>query len=558
MLWCARLNLVVSNHAVSHQAGQAYFVDTFLDPQEQARLNAYGRGQGDRHAIVFRGQLLEMMRWVVLYCEDLPGDGHTFNDPVVRRTFARALLMASEIWSRRVQEPYFVSGEPVEDGRRRVLGSSRKTIEGTAKAPELFQPLGRGWLLFNTYLPQHYPGFFNEFEGVTGITLEEYFVALAALIAPFNDIVAALRQPDNVLFNPQQSFGLAPALLEPLERLLALEAQTAQMLRDTLWTEVNPESLADDQNAPPFNYLPFRKRPVFHTTDGRAVILDSVFMSERLTAAPLFYILGRPSVNSGEVFDKYGKAFEAYICDGLKGMFPTGESLATRLTCNVMDRNAPGGEGELYDACLNDGPEVVLFEITAKLLREDAVLHRDYTTFQEHLQEKYVPKLRQLASGITDVVLGNYDGMFTLAEYVYPVLIVQDNLLSAPIVGEFFNQAFITYLEPDAVQTSGELIKSGLKVAPVILITVSDFEALETSVASLGFKNLLRDYTRSDPQRRRSFRNFLALSHYNGQLRSSLRLERANKVVGDKLVARIPASVREMLEKARSSSKQNK
>jgi len=113
------------------------------------------------------------MRWITLYCHDHPGDGTTFEDPAIRRTFAKADLIASDIWAKRVYGNRFSLDGGLGLASERALGAIRKSIEASSSAPELVKTLGRGWALFSEYFPRCYPRFEDEFESSFGLSLEQ-------------------------------------------------------------------------------------------------------------------------------------------------------------------------------------------------------------------------------------------------------------------------------------------------------------------------------------------------------------------------------------------------
>src|ERR1039457_5091867 len=77
VFWCARLNLALSGATdEDFHSGQQYALDVFLDTPAIERVNEFIKErQSKRVVIFFRGQLLELMRWICLLSEDKPGDG---------------------------------------------------------------------------------------------------------------------------------------------------------------------------------------------------------------------------------------------------------------------------------------------------------------------------------------------------------------------------------------------------------------------------------------------------------------------------------------------------
>lgn len=103
MFWCARLNHIVTNASGrSYMDRQVLSVQQLLPIDEARLIDHFAQGHGGEVTVFFRGSLLEVLRWAVLVCDDHSTDGATFEDPEVRRTFAKVALIASDIWGRRV------------------------------------------------------------------------------------------------------------------------------------------------------------------------------------------------------------------------------------------------------------------------------------------------------------------------------------------------------------------------------------------------------------------------------------------------------------------------
>ena len=103
IIWCSRLNIILGNLNLTDDEKQRFGVGQFLSDEDISYLNQSIKRQGKKSAILFfRGQILELLRWIVLYCEDNYNDGITFEDPEIRRTFAKALLLSSDIWGERI------------------------------------------------------------------------------------------------------------------------------------------------------------------------------------------------------------------------------------------------------------------------------------------------------------------------------------------------------------------------------------------------------------------------------------------------------------------------
>jgi hypothetical protein len=231
LFWCARLNLVTSATTdVDSIETQQLCLNQFFTLSEIEVINDFAQSHGGARTIkvFFRGQLLELFRWVALFCTDHPGDGTTFEDPEVRRKFVQAALIASDVWANRIFKDKFSLDEGIELARRRALGPSRMGVEAIRSIPSMTQSLGRGWRLFKDYFPQHYPPFDADFFAVTRISLEQYFVSFAAMVTSFMNPSITAGIFDTNKIRERSPFG------DVFSRYLEQEAQDADELKQLL------------------------------------------------------------------------------------------------------------------------------------------------------------------------------------------------------------------------------------------------------------------------------------------------------------------------------------
>ncbi|MGH9461139.1 MAG: hypothetical protein ACRD1X_07965 [Vicinamibacteria bacterium] len=523
LFWCARANLTVAGSGnETPTERQQRVLNALCTPDEIRRINAFAEGHGgvNRVRAFFRGQLLELMRWVSEHSADEPRDGETFNDPEVRRRFVQAALIAAVLWSERVFGDRFKLDGGIEVARRRGLAPIRKSIEESGTAPELQNSLGRGWVLFSEHLPRRYPGLGEEFLAATGLSLEEYFVCVAALTVQYLGPAAATP-----IMN-WRTTASATAYREIFPEYIELESHTVSELASAF-------TLGEA------GYRELRERPILRTEDDRAIILDPVFFSERASVGRLFHLIGsrNPHANANRIFSAFGLAFEDYVAAILSRMYPTGDALVSRLALNVSGRDGSGTPIEI-DAVLNDATEIVVFETKAAWLREDRLRDDTYEGYLEHLREKYgvrvgrshgerVKGVGQLARSSGAIANGDWLGSqdeFRVAEVIYPVLIVHDALLGAPVYGNFLAGELNELLQSRMCQ--GDTPRRRVTVAPLTVMTIADLEALEESVNHFALRDLLRDYTRECPDRLRSLHNFIAFSRYGGTMYQSAYLTR--------------------------------
>jgi hypothetical protein len=523
LLICARINAMVTGFGLQSNAERQQRAGAWIcSSHHRQRLNAFAWQHGglERVVVFFRGQLLEMMRQAALYCQNLPGDGETFNDERVRDRFLRALLIAGTMWSNRVYGERLSLADGIDAGRRRALGAFRKGVEDAGQAMHTGIALRRGWLLFSDYMPREMPDFSERFAAATGLTLEEYLICVGALTSyTFAERIGG--QPN---YFRTSDVGAATAFDNVLPAYLALESMT-------------PEDLARAApTLPATGFRALRKRPILSTLSGLSAVLDPVIYGETLTIGPLFHLVAKDKGRANQLFGYFGRAFERYAVDILRRMYPTrSHLLAQRLLTNIEGRDASDAGFEI-DAALNDVNEIVVFEMKAAWLREDSLLDASGEEFVQQLRRKYgvdptddaeherpkgAAQLARIVGAIARREWTGSCGEFACAEIIYPVLVVHDERLGIPGSGKFLDDEFRSLLRP---------VRPGVTVAPLTIMTVGDLENLETSTASFALRDLLRDYTRECPDRMRSLHQFMATaSAYAARLRPSQRVRDASE-----------------------------
>ena len=526
LFWCARLNLIVTNPLENeHITRQQTAIDLFLTREEIEKANRFAlvNGGANRITVFFRGQLLELLRWILLYCRNHPNDGKTFEDPNTRRKFVQAALISSNFWSKRVYGDRFSLDGEIDTARKRALGAIRKAIEGTELCPELTRSFGRGWTIFMDYFRDRYNSLDSEFQSAVGLSIEDYFKCLLIITVHF----ANPKSNNTGIFNPK-NFADSTPLKDIFQKYIAYESQTVDELRRALWGDADKT-----ENTELFyDYLPLREKPILCSEDNRAIIIDPIFYSEKASIGPLFILTkNKTRSQANDIFSAFGKAFENYTCDILERMFPDIDG-NKQLHSNLRKSNLNGKELEI-DACINKDRDLILFEIKAVWIREDKILNEDYQKYLEHLREKYgvteqdsqgnrkIKGVGQLARILNDISCDQFQAKnreFSQFNAVYPVLLVCDTFLTAPVYGQFLASEFERLFQPDQKRDSGELIKNNLTVHPLIVLTIEDLENLELSIKHFEFRDLLLDYSISCPDKLESLKNYIAYSKYNQQM----------------------------------------
>jgi len=513
---CARLNHIVTNASDRpHMARQASCVSQFLSIDEARLIDRFAQEHGGDVTVFFRGSLLEILRWAVLVCDDHSNDGSTFEDPELRRTFTKVALIAGDIWGSRVYGGALSIEEGIDAARERSIGPFRKAIEGALTAPEFSHSLGRGWQIFQKLLPLFDASFYGRFTSATGLTTEEYYACCCACITQF------LKPGSEATIFDANTLGSNTKDSALVRRFIALESQTLAELRQALWGgEQLDQILAGPVRI--YDYKPIRERPLLRAADGRTIIVDPIFMIDKIAIGPLFHVLKfcvRQEAN--ELFAAFGNAFERYIQDTLRRAFPRNAAdLFDPLSCGLKAELHSGEQLEI-DACLNYVKDLILFEIKATWPREAELTPGNAPSLLQSLRRQYgiseeadkgVAQLARLVTVIAGSKLIEEMQEFRDINRIVAVLVVHDLLLSAPGFGRFVAAEFDRALGPCQKLTPCERLKGAVNVVVPIVLTIEDIEMLEVSIEHFSMREVLLDYSDACPDRMTSFHTFLATS----------------------------------------------
>jgi hypothetical protein len=175
VFWCARINHILTNGGEhSHWERQAFGIRQFFAQNEAILIGGFADQHGGDVTVFLRGAILEIIRCAVLVCEDHPNDGVTFEDLGARRTFAKVVLIANDLWGNRVYGRLSLD-EGLDAARERSIGPFRKGIEAGMVSPILAHCLGRGWEIFHNRMPSIDESFPERFKSAVGLSIEEYY-----------------------------------------------------------------------------------------------------------------------------------------------------------------------------------------------------------------------------------------------------------------------------------------------------------------------------------------------------------------------------------------------
>lgn len=343
--------------------------------------------------------------------------------------------------------------------------------------------------------------------------MEQYFICVTGLsqYLPFDSQGGAL-------FNAQ-TVADATAYREKFAAYMASESQTPEELAVALW-----DGFAER------GYRDLRERPILRLASGRAIIIDPVFFSEKISVGPLFHLLPKARGKANEIFGAFGMAFEDYANGILRRMYPDRSGLASRFRCGVTACDRDGRDFEI-DAVLDYIPQTVIFEQKAAWLKDEVVLG-DIDVWIGQIRARYgiaaalvdgkkerpkgVAQLAQIVRRILDGNCGAAQPNLEGVTVIHPVLLVHDTRLNAPAYGTFLDAEFRRLLGA---------VPQGKRVMPLAIMTIADLENLESSVVEFGMQQLLADYADAHPEGLVSLHNFMVHhERYADKLKPSAQL----------------------------------
>jgi hypothetical protein len=507
---CCRANAAVSGYAgPDPKQQQEKMINDLLPAGSLTRINAFIAQSGLPYPppVFFRGQFLELLRWTARHAANETANPFFYDDGHIpnREKFARAALICSVIWSRRIYADRLKSSGDSQLDRLRALGPFRKGIEESGQAPNQAQTLARGWLLFTKHMPERYPKFGKLFQEATSLTVEQYLIITVGLS------VFTKADASQLAIFSESNMGGDSTYKDIIPKYLAIESQTADEIADGLWGKRFKAN----------GYRALRDHIIIKGRDDRACVSDPTFLSEKISAGPLFHVTAAVRNDKGkgnEIFGAFGLAFEDYAGAMLDRMYPTFPGLFARLERNVKIGNRSQLE---IDAVLNNVTDAILFEIKAAWLREDVILDDSPDELAKNLDKLYgVSKAkRERPKGVAQLarilneLLANPKAVwaqpFADVRVFYPVLLVHDVNLSAPTFGDFLNKRFQDLLSKSPM---------GKRVASLIIMTIDDLEKLETSVTNFALRDLLASYDSVVPDRIQTLHNFAIRSSFASSL----------------------------------------
>jgi len=317
LLWCGRCNGVLTGLGPeSVHERQQILLSSLLSPREIERINHLTIDHTTlRHTAnvmpFWRGQMLELARWATRFCTDTAEGTDIFSDLEARRLFAAAAFIAGEILAKRLGEDRLIVPHDEHLFPDSSIAFSVGAVAATASATQPWRVLGRGLELLGKYYPRYDTDLEERLRTATGLDLEEYLICIATLVPSF------LWIGKKGTFVDLTKVGEEHRFIELFREFAESESQTAGDLRIALWGEDGGRTPDDPLS---WSLQPFRQRPIIRDTWQRAVIIDGLIWEKKAAVGALFdSIRGKEGAEVRHVLGAFGKAFEDYTSDLLKG-----------------------------------------------------------------------------------------------------------------------------------------------------------------------------------------------------------------------------------------------
>jgi hypothetical protein len=314
------------------------------------------------------------------------------------------------------------------------------------------------------------------------LSLDDYIGAIFGLYAHSTslNLEAVFKNPGEGVIDPDAFVSKTNFPQEILEKFLAARSLSPEEFHKRIaasgkWEQQDFPTIinSDDFGT---NTLLIKTYPLLQWTKGRTLILDSQYVSEILIYGLYWRIVDSLDSKKADVFiSLWGRLLELYLYELLNHFYPqTFAMLATNVQYD-------GGQ---IDALLDLGPDVILFEFKASLLKDATKHKRDRQVFEKEIGLKFIqnqsgaPKaLRQLANAA--VAIRNETVKTTIKpERLFPVLVGYEPTLETFSMNTYLHEKFRPFISAKENEVS---------VLPLTVMSVDEFEGVLPNIQAATF-----------------------------------------------------------------------
>ena len=518
---------------------QSWFVQTFFDDETKKRfVTRFGNENPNQRPVLHPIQLLNIVRVALAVGT---GEEDTTAELAVgdRHKFGTACLMMNDLFCTVEERQKIQTGSQDDVMKHLIL---QLLAVGEVSNPTPFRNLLiRSYYLYRIALqaPEIVATIRKECEGldfeahfekVSGIPLQGWLSLVIGLYTFLisHSLEEFVRSPDVYVVN-RKTILKDPALsAAQLDSFFGPLSSSFEELRTELAEKTKHP--VDER----FNLVPFMAKPFLTFAPERSICVDVALLSEKLNHGPYFLFRSLLSENKrGPVFKAWGILFESYVHWLLQGLKDRHGALF------YQDTRWDHNDNKSFDGVFIKKRLVVVMEFKSGFLTEEARYSNNANTFMEDVDNRIGVACKQLARD-TALLLPESGAGKKLrdvpvppnAEWILPVLIVQDLVLRTPFINHFLNKRF--QAERKQYPTS-----SKVEVLPLNVIQISTLESLVEmgETFNLDVMSVLHRRCRTDPLMMQELQSFISDLPEAKQPRCSERFQRVFEKSRDEMSA---------------------
>lgn len=258
-----------------------------------------------------------------------------------------------------------------------------------------------------------------------------------------------------------------------------------------------------------FDLAPFRASPLWIMPNGTALCVDVALLVERLGAHAFWSVMNALDTpeRRRQFTSTWGSAFEAYCLDRLATVFRAKKWV---FVPNPRDERS---NDELWDGLATREDTAIVIECKGTFIRSANKYSGEPSAFFRGLSQKFGHVkhggVYQLRRGIEAVwvdktAIGPVRGL-PAAKHVFPILVVQDPIISAGPVVRVLSDRFLRSIEP-------RVSAGGPKVWPLTVVTADALDRLAAVIQVTGERldSILKSFHRAHPSRMIPLEDFMA------------------------------------------------
>jgi hypothetical protein len=306
-----------------------------------------------------------------------------------------------------------------------------------------------------------------------GLAIEDYIAIIFGIYGHGKglNVEAIFRNPGEAIIDPKTFVSKTNFPQDKLEQFLKARSLSLQAFqkRITGGSEWDKKGFCDAIKSDQFatDTLAVKAYPLLQWAEGKTLILDIQYVSELLIYGLYWRIVDSlPDAKAERFISLWGRLLELYLFDVLGYFYPDSAQILRK------DIEYEGGQ---IDALLDFGPDVIIFEFKASLLKDQTKNKRDLPLFEKEVKLKFIenekgaPKaLKQLANAAAAICNGAVKTTVK-PERIYPVFVGYEPVLESLFMNKYLHDKFRPFI-PENV--------NGVIVKPITVMSVDELEGL--------------------------------------------------------------------------------